>query len=56
MRPVVDQLKLLIRFNPKTNCVELKVVFVVLGKRRRLLTPWTAVASRRARTTSTRSC
>lgn len=56
MRPVVDQLKLLIRFNPKTNCVELKVVFVVLGERRRLLTPWTAVASRRARTTSTRSC
>ena len=25
MRPVVDQLKLLIRFNVKTNCVELKV-------------------------------
>ena len=25
MRPVVDQLKLLIRFNKKTNCVELKV-------------------------------
>lgn len=26
MRPVVDQLKLLIRFNVKTNCVELKVL------------------------------
>ena len=26
MRPIVDQLKLLIRFNPKTRCVELKVV------------------------------
>ena len=25
IRPVVDQLKLLIRFNVKTNCVELKV-------------------------------
>ena len=25
MRPVVDQLKLLIRFNVKTMCVELKV-------------------------------
>ena len=25
MRPVVDQLKLLIRFNTKTMCVELKV-------------------------------
>ncbi|KAK8793893.1 hypothetical protein WA171_003022 [Blastocystis sp. BT1] len=24
MRPIVDQLKLLIRFNPKTRCVELK--------------------------------
>lgn len=28
MRPVVEQLKLLIRFNPKTRCVELKVGFV----------------------------
>ena len=26
MRPVVDQLKLLIRFNTKTMCVELKVM------------------------------
>ena len=26
MRPIVDQLKLLIRFNPKTRCVELKVM------------------------------
>lgn len=25
MRPIVDQLKLLIRFNPKMKCVELKV-------------------------------
>ena len=32
MRPVVDQLKLLIRFNPKTNCVELKVLFFVIFK------------------------
>lgn len=29
MRPIVDQLKLLIRFNPKTRCVELKVLLVV---------------------------
>lgn len=56
MRPVVDQLKLLIRFNPKTNCVELKVGLAVLRKRRHLLTRWTAAASRRARTTFTRSC
>ena len=26
MRPIVDQLKLLIRFNPQTKCVELKVI------------------------------
>ena len=26
MRPIVDQLKLLIRFNPKKRCVELKVL------------------------------
>ena len=25
MRPIVDQLKLLIRFNPQSKCVELKV-------------------------------
>lgn len=30
MRPVVDQLKLLIRFNPKTRCVELKVILSTL--------------------------
>ena len=30
MRPVVDQLKLLIRFNKKTNCVELKVRLLCL--------------------------
>ena len=32
MRPIVDQLKLLIRFNPKTRCVELKVLVVVFFK------------------------
>lgn len=32
MRPIVDQLKLLIRFNPKTRCVELKVCVVVFFK------------------------
>ena len=31
MRPIVDQLKLLIRFNPKSRCVELKVVECGVG-------------------------
>lgn len=28
MRPIVDQLKLLIRFNPQSKCVELKVLIL----------------------------
>ena len=28
MRPIVDQLKLLIRFNPQSKCVELKVDYI----------------------------
>lgn len=57
MRPVVDQLKLLIRFNKKTNCVELKVWLLCLCLLcRLLLTLWTAVVCRREKTTSMRLC
>ena len=57
MRPVVDQLKLLIRFNKKTNCVELKVCLLrSFSLFRPLLTQWIAVACKREKTTSTPLC
>ena len=56
MRPIVDQLKLLIRFNPQSKCVELKVDHIVTNQPRLLLTQLIVVLFRKERIIFMLSC
>ena len=56
MRPVVDQLKLLIRFNPQSKCVELKVFAQKIVHPRLLRIQSIVELCKRVRITFTRSC